>query len=80
MSKKEREIWINNMDKRKWYYRSLIITNFIKVSCLIAQALCLTNRRRLPPVLPRYFPADPFPLCYRFLACLPLIWSFFPQT
>ena len=25
MSKKEREIWINNMDKTKWYYRSLVI-------------------------------------------------------
>ena len=62
MSKKEREIWINNMDKRKWYYRSLIIMNFIKVSCLIAQPLCLYLLVRLPPVLPPYFPADPF-LC-----------------
>ena len=30
--------------------------------------------------LPLYFLADPFPRCYRILACLPLIWSFFPQT
>ena len=28
-SKREREIWINNMDKTKWYYKSLIKMNFI---------------------------------------------------